>query len=188
MKAHPTEVTQLRARHTRGMTLPEMMVSVGIGCLVLAMMSAVFLTSALSFARMNNHVSMNQDSRSALDRMSRDIRQAGNLVSFSTNQLVFTLEGTNTLNYYWDPSSGQLVQWNSGDARTNVLLNGCDSFRFSMFKNALSPGGAYTSASTVAQAKCIGATWKCTRTVLGKKVNTEDMQQAVIVIRNKPVI
>jgi type II secretory pathway pseudopilin PulG len=170
------------------MTLPEMMVSVSVGAMVLTMIATVFMTSTRSFAMMSNRYNMDQTSRMALDQMTRDIRGALNLVSFSTNQLVFSLGGTNNLTYRWDPSSRQLVQWKAGDANTNVLLSGCDFLKFSMFRNTPLPGGSSTNASTVAQAKCISVAWECSRTVLGKKLDIEDMQQALIVIRNKPVL
>jgi len=41
------------------------------------------------------------------------------------------------------------------------------------------------TAANVTEAKTIGVNWKCSRTVLGRKVNSEDMQEALIVIRNK---
>jgi prepilin-type N-terminal cleavage/methylation domain-containing protein len=171
-----------------GFTLPEILVTLGVGALFLAMIAMVFVNTTQSFAIISNRVSMNHETRMALDQMTRGIRGAGDLVTFSTNQLVFTFNGTNNLIYRWDGLSRQLVQWKTGDAQTNVLLNGCDSLQFSMFKNAPLPGGAATNATTVGQAKCISVAWECSRTVLGKKLTTEDMQQALIVIRNKLVL
>ena len=171
-----------------GMTLTETLITVGVGGMFLAMMAMVFANTSQSFAVMSNRVSMSHESRMALDQMTRGIRGAGDLVSFSTNQLVFTFAGTNNLIYRFDRPSRQLVQWKTGDAKTNVLLNGCDSLQFSMFKNAPLPGGTATNATSVGQAKCISVAWECSRTVLGKKLNTEDMQQALIVIRNKLVL
>jgi Tfp pilus assembly protein PilW len=188
MKCNLALISQSPARLTGGVALPEMLVTVGVGALFLTMIATVLMTTTQSFAVMGNRVSMNQESRMALDQMTRGIRGAGNLVTFSTNQLVFTVAGTNNLIYRWDPRSRQLVQWKTGDARTNVLLNGCDFLRFSMFNNSPMPGGTATNATTVAQAKCISVAWDCSRTLLGKKANTENMQQSLIVIRNKRVL
>jgi Tfp pilus assembly protein PilW len=170
------------------MTLPELMVGVGVGGIFLTLVAIVFVGSTQSFALMQNHYSMDDDSRRALDQMTQDIRKAGNLVSFSTNELVFTYAGSNNLVYHWDPATRQLIQWKSDSPTTNVLLNGCDSLRFSMFRNVPVIGGAATNAATVAQAKCISVSWECSRTVVGQKLSTENMQQALIVIRNKPVL
>ncbi len=170
------------------MTLPELMVGVGVGGIFLALVAIVFVGSTQSFALMENRYSMDDDSRRALDQMTQNIRKAGNLISFSTNELVFTYAGTNNLVYRWDPTTRQLVQWKSDAPRTNVLLSGCDSLRFSMFRNVPAIGGTATDASTVGQAKCISVSWECSRTVVGQKLSTEAMQQALIVIRNKPVL
>ena len=174
------------ARSSRGMTLVEMLVGVGVGALVLASIMMILVTSNRTFVAMGNYVSMEQKSRSALDQMTRDIRKSKNLVSFSTNQLVFNYAGTTNLTYAYNSTTRQLTQWKTGGT-TNILLSECDSLSFSMFSNLPQPGGTWTSTTSVSQGKCISVAWKCSRTILGRKVNTEDMQQALIVIRNKPV-
>ena len=68
---------QAQDRPVRGFTLPEMMVSVAVGSLILAAMAMVFMTSARSFAAIANYVAMDASSRNTLDQMTRDIRQAG---------------------------------------------------------------------------------------------------------------
>ena len=168
------------------MTLTELVVSVGIGSVVMASIMTIFMTSNKAFVTTANYVALDQNSRSALDQMSRDIRKAKNLLSYTTNQLVFNYSGSTNLVYTFDPVARQLTQWKTG-GQTNVLLSGCDSLTFSMFSNIPQAGGTWNNAASVSQAKCISVGWKCSRTILGKKVDTEDMQQAIIVIRNKPV-
>ena len=168
------------------MTLVEMLVSVGVGSLVLMSMMMVFVTSNRSFVSLGNYVSMEQKSRNALDQMTRDIRRSKNIVSFSTNKLVFNFSGTTNLVYAYNPAARQLTQWKTG-GQTNVLLSECDSLKFSMYSNVPQPGGTLTNTTSVTLGKCISVAWKCSRTLVGKKYNTEDMQQALIVIRNKPV-
>ena len=168
------------------MTLVEMLISVGVGSLVLTSIMMVFVTSNRTFVAVGNYVSMEQNSRSALDQMTRDIRKSKNLISFATNKLVFNYSGTTNLTYAYNPTSRQLTQWKTG-GQTNVLLSECDSLAFSMFNNIPQAGGTWSSTTSVSQGKCISVAWKCSRKIIGKKVNTEDMQQALIVIRNKPV-
>src|SRR5689334_18073782 len=110
--------------NTRGMTLVELMVATGVGSLVLASIMMVFVTSNRTFVSMGNYVAMEQASRNALDQMTRDIRKSKNLLSFSTNQLVFNYSGTTNLVYRYDSQSRQLTQWKTGET-TNVLLSGC---------------------------------------------------------------
>src|SRR6266404_4626099 len=82
-----------------GMTLPETLVGVGVGSLVLTSMMLIFMTSNRSFVALGNYVSLDQASRLAVEQMTRDIRNSQNLTSFSTNQLVFTYAGTTNLVY-----------------------------------------------------------------------------------------
>jgi Tfp pilus assembly protein PilW len=168
------------------MTLPETLVGVGVGSLVLTSMMMIFMTSNRSFVALGNYVSLDQASRNAVEQMTRDIRNAQNLTSFNTNQLVFTLSGSSNLVYSYDPNACQLTSWKTGGA-TNTLLTGCDSLQFSMFSNVPQTGGTLTNASTVGQAKAISTNWKCSRTILGAKVNSEYIQEAMIVIRKKLV-
>jgi len=169
-----------------GMTLPETLIGLTVGFLVLAGMGTVFLTSNRGFVSMGNYVALDQSSRLALQRMTRDMRNAQNLTSFATNELVFTLSGSNNLVYSYSPSAQQLTSWQTGSS-TNILLTGCDFLSFTMFSNVPQPGGTFTNVTSVGQAKAISVAWRCSRTILGNKLNTEDIQEAVIVIRNKIV-
>jgi prepilin-type N-terminal cleavage/methylation domain-containing protein len=171
----------------RGMTLVELMVGIAIGSLVLTAVSVTLVGSSLSFAAMGNYIDLDQSSRSALDQMSRDVRRSANLNSFATNQVVFNFAGSTNLTYSYDAASGNLTAQKTGDAAATVLLTGCSYLRFSMYGSVPVPGGNLTNAATVSQAKAISVCWRCSRTILGQKRNTEDMQEAIIVIRNKPV-
>jgi len=168
------------------MTLPEMLVSVGVGSVALMLAATVFTTSSISFTSIGNYVAMDQKSRSALDQMTRDIRRSLNLTSFATNQLVFAYSGTTNLTYAYNPSAGQLTSYKTGDASTNVLLTGCNYLQFSIFSNVPQPGGTLTNAASVSQAKAISVNWRCSRNFLSR-TNSEYIQESIIVIRNKPV-
>ena len=171
----------------RGMTLVELMVACGVGTLVLASVAMIFASSSRSFVAIGNYIEMDRSSRSALDKMTRDIRNARDLISFSSTQIVLRDAATNAFGYSWTSNSAQLVQWQA-NGTTNVLLTGCDSLKFSMFKHVPLPGGTNAPTIIPAEGKAISVAWKCARTIFKKKYNSEDMQQAVIVIRNKPVL
>ncbi len=168
------------SRAAQGMTAPEMLVAVGVGSLLLMVMAQVFLSGTFAFAAMGNYVSMDSNSRMALDHMTREIRQAGNLTEFSPTRLQFTLHAqtNSTLVYSWDAGSRQLTEWKTGNTCTNILLTECDQLAFSMLN------GAFTPTTNLSAGKGIKAAWKCSRTILGKKTTTEDMEQALIVMRN----
>ena len=165
------------------MTVPEMVVSVGVGSLILMVMAVVFMSSARSFAALGHYVSMDRNSRNAMDRMTREIRRAGDLIEFSSTHLKFVGYGqTNSfLVYDWNANSRQLTEWKTGQAKTNVLLSECDNLAFDMSRVSLVP------TTIISEGKAIKVNWKCSRTILGKKLTSEDMGQALIIIRNKPI-
>jgi len=183
------DANQPDRRHPAGslaMTLPEILVSVGLGSVALMLAVTVFATSSISFTSIGNYVTMDQKSRSALEQMTRDIRRSQNLSSFASNQLVFVYSGTTNLTYAYDSSSGQLTSYKTGDASTNVLLTSCNYLSFSMYGNVPQLGGTLTNATSVSQAKAISVNWRCSRNFLSR-TNSEYIQESVIVIRNKPV-
>ena len=158
--------------------------------MVLCCMAVVFANSSRSFVALGNYINMDQNSRKALDLMTRDIRMSRDLTNFTSSKLMFNYNGNTNMTLSWDPSSRKLLQvfqWGSNQ-RTNVLLTECDSLSFSMYKNTIVSGGTNASTTLPSEAKLIGVAWKCSRTVLGKKFNSEDMQEAQIVIRNKKVL
>src|SRR5262245_60512480 len=160
MKLISTQMLSRRAKRAQGMTLAELMVAIAVGSLVLMFMSVVLGDSLRCFAATGNYVSMNIGSCNALDRMTRDIRQAGDLTSLATNRLQFTKFGTtNALCVYqWDANARQLTEWQASTGQTNVLLTDCDNLTFSMYKSSFTP------AATILEAKTIGVNWKCSRT------------------------
>jgi len=171
------------SKGTQGMTVIEMLVGVGVGSLVLMVVAMVFMNNGRAFAAVNNYISMDGDSRNALDHLSQEIRQAGNLVAFSPTSLKFGWHGqTNSfLVFNWDATSSQLTEWNTTTTTTNILLKGCDQLAFSLYNASFAP------TTNAVQGKGISVSWSCSRTILGNKSTTENMQQAMIVIRNKPL-
>jgi prepilin-type N-terminal cleavage/methylation domain-containing protein len=169
------------SRGTQAMTLVEMMVAVAVGSLLLMVVAVTFTSGTRAFAVTSNYVGMDCSSRQVLDHMSQEIRWAGNLVEFTTNHLKFGYRGATNyfLVYDWNAASGQLTEWNTSGTTTNVLLTGCDRLTFSLYDAAFVP------TTFPSQGKGISVAWTASRTILGNKSTTEDMQQALIIIRNK---
>src|SRR5438046_8095202 len=67
-------------------TLPELLVSVALGTLLLLGGSSFYLFSISSFASMTNYSELNSQSRAASDFISRDIRSAIFVAGYTTNQ------------------------------------------------------------------------------------------------------
>jgi len=172
------------------MTLLEILISTGLGGLLLAVVCEFTLFSTHSFAAMTNYVDLDQYSRKALDRMSSDIRQADRLTQFSTTNLVFQTTdpytgATNMLQLSYDPSHQTLTRSLNGEP--TVFLTGCTFLRFSIFqRNPID--GAYdqypvTDPSRPDLCKLVQMDWRCSRKILGQTVNTESVQSAKVVMR-----
>jgi hypothetical protein len=172
-----------RHRHC-GFTVPEFLVAAGVGGLIItaAMVSLVFCCR--SFVAMGNYMELNKASLTCLDRITRDIREVRYLQTFATNQLVFLDYSSNQLAYVWNPSSRQLTRSLAGT--TNILLYNCDYLTFHISQRTPSNGvfGFFPATNNPAICKMVDVSWRCSRTILGFKVNTESVQTAKIVMRN----
>jgi|ERR1051325_631165 hypothetical protein len=166
-------------------TVVELVVATGVSTVVLASLMLVFFFANRSFASLTNYLDLDQKTQSALDKMSREIRQVKTLTDFSSTNLTFQDYDGGTLQYTYNPTAQTLTR-NKGNTNFTTLLTGCDSLQFSIFQrtpnsNTFQP----VSTTTVTNTKVIELTWNCSRSILGSKVNTESMQSAKIVIRKK---
>jgi len=188
-----------RSNHNRGrgFTLVEMMVAVAVGCLLLAALATIYVFSMRSFAAMANYSDLNNKSRYASDIISRDIRSALNVVSATTSQLVLKEPDdttvTTTVTYTYDDVKGELSRTKNGE--TKVLLSGIapNSLIFTMYTRpfvGVTPYDAngneqFPTAATFSDAKLIAFQWSCSRRLIGSLNNSEDIEAAIVELRNK---
>ena len=180
-----------------GMTLLELMIALGVGSMVVAMACSLYLFGSRNFAAMNNYVDLDCKSRNALDQMSRDIRQATQVtdLQMSGSNKWFTV--TNTIlntgsTYIWRASTQTLACQKNGQPE-QVYLTQCDRWDFQPYQRSPQTNGNYVFVPATNSAgaydlticKLINMSWKCSRTILGNKLNTESVQTAQIVLRNK---
>src|SRR5712692_3389508 len=78
-----------------GMSLAEMVITTGLFAFLLAALISVYVFCGKAFVTLENHLDMNSHSRYALDRMSREIRKADAITSYTTNQITILVNGTN---------------------------------------------------------------------------------------------
>ncbi len=195
-ESHPLSRPGLRSE--RAFSLFEFMIAAAIASLVLSMIMMLYLFGLRSFGAMSNYAQMSSHSRRALDVMARDIRQATIVLSYNPNLPVKQLQlatydfnGPCTVTYSWDSNARVLTSTkvdNAGQSTTVTNLTGCDSWTFNLFQRT--PTNAYTFYPTTDLKLCklINMSWKCSRTILGKKVNTEDVMTAEVVLRNMNII
>jgi hypothetical protein len=64
------------------------------------------------------------------------------------------------------------------------MLTSCDYLSFNGYQRNPTNNFQFLTASTPEQTKLISVSWRCSRKILGAKVNTESVQTAQICIRN----
>jgi type II secretory pathway pseudopilin PulG len=165
------------------MTLVEIMVTTAVASIVLAAIMSLWLYSARSFVAMGNYADLDRASRNALDLMSREIRDTRSLSSFSTNHLQFLDYDGSTLTFRYSPGTRELIR-EKGNTNRTVLLEQCDFLAFHVSQRNPSNNFTFYPTTVASQAKLIDVSWRCSREILGARVNTESVQTAKIVIRN----
>ena len=180
-----------KAKATRGFTLMEFLIATALAGLVMAMIVGAFNFAGTNFVAMGNYSDLDRKSRQALDLFSREIRNSSAVIAATTNGTP-TLQLTNatqqaivTLTY--SPTARTLTMTKTGQSG-RVLLTQCDQWDFSLYgkaPNLTSTNILFFPAANIASCKLINMTWKCSRTILGTKRNTETIQTAQLVLRNK---
>lgn len=193
MKTRP-QFPKQRAKSVSGMTLIELMVAMALGLIVITMVMVLYIFGLRSFAAMGNYAELNGQSRLALDEMSREVRQSTHVLDVQQNGNTrwLTVANTNaaaavTNKYTWDQSTATMVwdQWENGTHTTKTNLTGCDLWSFEMYTRAPNTNGVFTPTKDINLCKLLNMNWKCTRTILGRKLNSEAVLTAEIVLRNK---
>lgn len=168
----------------RAFTLVEVLISIGISGLLLAALASFTLYAAKSFAAMFNYVDLEQKSQIALDTLSREVRQAQVLTYYSSNELVFRDYDSNLLSYTWTPKSRALVRVKQGEKK--VLLTECDSVNFDVWQRTpVKDSWSNYPTAFITNAKVVSVSWTCSRKMFNGAMNTEAVQTAKIVIRNR---
>lgn len=179
-------ISRISKKRTLGMTLAELLITMGIGAFVLIVGIKLTLYAVRSYAALANYNDLDEASQNALDTMSKEIRQTTGLVVTSTNgtqSLLFTNYDGTTTTYKWSPTTRELVRKKAGQADI-VLLPQCDSLVFNVSQRNPSNNFSFYPATGTNTPKLVDVTWTCSRQILQAKVNTESVQTAKIVIRN----
>jgi Tfp pilus assembly protein PilW len=184
------KITFIKAPYKRrqfGFALVEAWIAVGITALLLVVLASFSEFSGRSFAALLNYAELDDVNRIAMDKITRDVRQAIRVTYASTNRLMLLdADGVSTIDYDYSPTQRTLKRTKTGEP-FRVILTECDRLAFTTGqRNAV--GGTYdvypaaVSAGTV---KVVNVSWSCSRTIFGNKANTESVQTARIVIRKQ---
>jgi Tfp pilus assembly protein PilW len=162
---------------------------VTLSLLVLTVIMTLFMFGLRSFVGLGNYATLSGQSRLALDLMARQMREATQVLAVNTNLPVRSITLTNafvgsTIVYRWDSTTGILTTDVTGQT-TRTNLTGCDDWEFSFYQRTPTNNWTFYPTDDLTLCKLINMSWKCSRTVLGQKLNTEDMMTAQVVLRNK---
>jgi prepilin-type N-terminal cleavage/methylation domain-containing protein len=163
-------------------TLIEVMIASTLSVILAAIIAIFFFFSLRSFAAMTNYADMNTRSQMALDKMSKDIRQARGLTAYSINSLTFKDVNNNDLTFVY---TNGLLNRISGGVTTTYLTN-CDSLQFWIYQHTpiSNTFECYVPADATS-ARVIQMTWHCSRKIMGTKSTTETVESSTISIRNR---
>jgi len=171
-------------RNRRAFTLVEVMVTTAVSSIVMAAVAAMALYTGRSFAMLANYVDLDNTSRTALDIMTRDVRQVDSVESFASNKVSFVDYDLETLTFAYDSDSRTLTRIKGNERKE--LLRECDELTFRMFqRNTISNTFDLVQSDNTYEGKAIDVSWICSRKILGAKVNTESVQTARIIIRKQ---
>jgi hypothetical protein len=181
MKTNLTRQSAQR-RSRAAMTLIEILVTAFLSTILFAALALLWVNGARSVLAMTNYTELDRTSKYALDVMSKDVRQAKAMTSYSTTRIAMTNTSGVAYSYTYNPTAKTLTRTNNGVGK--VLLTGCDRLTFGIYINYPSNNFTFYPTTNVALAKLVDVNWKCSRQIRGQNVNTESIQTAKIVMRN----
>ena len=193
---------KLSTRPAAGFTLPELLMAMAVASVTLTALMIFTMFAGKSFAAIENYVDLEQKTQTALDVMTRDIRQAQRLTGFGTatfngrkvtNSVSFLDDDGTPLSFaYTNMPSGKDnepvgVLMRNKNGAVSMLLTNVDYLSFNLFQRNPVGGSVYDqhTFSDTSRCKLISVSWVCSRSILGSKINTESVQTTKIIIRKQ---
>jgi hypothetical protein len=172
------------SRSRSGISLIEFMFVMVLTILFTTVIVSISLTTGRSFAEIINYVDLDRSNRTAMDNLSREIRQTKFLSSFSSNRLDFMDKDGVPVTYQYSSTNRALTRIKNGT--TTLLLTDCDSMNFAMYQRSpMSNSYNLIPVTSPTNCKVVTVGWNCSRSLFGFKANTEPAQLSRIVLRNK---
>lgn len=177
------KITFTKARATSAYTIVEVTIASAVALVVALAITSFTVFSTRTFVAMGNYTDLNEAGRVAIDKMSKDIRGARSVTAASATNLTFTDVNSNSLQFVYDQSLGQLERISGGT--TTILLTNCDSLKFATYQPIMISNSflCYTDGVTN-NIRVIQVNWSCYRDIYGKNSTTENDESAEIVMRN----
>lgn len=192
LRIHKVATDDRRPGGAGGWTLPEMLVAVGAGTILLIAFFSTFITLSNTSVAIRNYNDLDQSSRHTLDLMNEDLRNTAVVTNLTYTSVTVTnfnpLTGTSDKIQYWWNSANNTFMRQFNNSTPTVMLTNCDTLTFAGYERVPQSTGDFSfhtnDTGDPTQTKLISVSWRCSRTVLGIKLNTESVQTARICIRN----
>ncbi len=190
MECKITSTKKARRTPRSAFALAEMMVTIGVSTLLFLVVCAFGVFCSRSLAALYNYVDLDDVNRIAIDVLTRDVRQANRVSAYGTGGTSLTLEdadGVTSISYIYNPTLRTLTRSRGNEHK--VLLKECDRLAFTLGQRNTDVGGydVFPVTSDISIAKVINVSWVCSRSLFGRKENTESVQTARIVIRKQGI-
>lgn len=173
------------------MTLVELMVAATAGLIVLGAFVAITLNVNTMMKSVGNYGDLDEHSRTTLDLLSRDVRNATAVSIASTvDELILTntFSGTTIITYNWDGSNVLSRRYQTANTNlSQMVLTNCNYLAFDYFMRIPTNNLQFiniTNAVLTNEIKLVSVSWRCSRSIMGAKLNTESVQTAQVVLRN----
>jgi hypothetical protein len=177
------------AKSNSGWSLLEMVIAMAIFTAASAGLASLYLFTNSSFTALADYATLDKANRQAMDTLTKEIRQAKQVTSCSTNPPSITiLRGDGlTVTYSFSASAKQMLR-DVSDGTHQVLLKNCSLLSFNLCqRNPV--GGSYNIYPAATNnwqqtVKVIQLSWK-TASSLPSRLASENVQTARIVIRKQ---
>ena len=164
--------------------MAEAVITIGITGMIMAALATMLALSGYNFGALTNYVDLDGGNRIAMDTITRDLRECNRVTACNGTALTIEDSDGDTISYSYSSTTQTLTRTKNGVPK--VLLHGCETLAFSLAqRNPI--GGSYDvyPAATPATAKVVSVSWNCSRTIFGRRSNSESAQTARVVIRKQ---
>lgn len=169
------------------MTLVEVMIAMSVFTIAGGAVMTAYVFGLRSFQALSNYSQLDEQNREAMDKLSREIRQANSVFTFnnSSNNSSLTIVDSNMKNvtYSFNASTKQMLRTREGVQE--VILKDCSLIHFQLGMRPPNTNYGYYPTTSPNLAKMVDLTWKTSRALPGGVKNTENIQTARIIIRKQ---
>lgn len=152
-------------KNTKGFSLVELLVTIGLVSLVITAASLAYFSGVKAWVRSGNQVEVQQNLRIAINTLSNEIKMADTInINTAEKRISLLFNDGSTRSYYYDSASKEIRLAESGST-VAMYISGCD---FEYYNNLIS-----ISLTTEARQGVKSGTYVFRINARGKEVNVQ---------------